>query len=138
MNAYLSLAQSAASHADGAFSILRDGLTNIKDSLMFGGVVIVRIKRTQFDNKDHDILVTCVDSDGKTIGLRLVEKFTFGTIAWQALGAWPIAVVFPKIGAYEFRLFVDGDLADTYPFHLSSSQQEESQVPEWTPQSQPK
>jgi hypothetical protein len=127
MKAMLLIAQSAANHQDGSLSMLRGclGALNIaqayikdgKPTVNYRGSLVILITGNPIiENYDHDLLITCIDQDGQRLpNFRLVEKFTLAKNG-LSIGSFDIGIQFTKFDTYNFQLYLDGQIADTYTF----------------------
>ncbi len=111
MNATLILADSARTHPDGTFSMLRGGITQLNVSpnnpVFFRGTLLVRIVGTSSESGTHEFKIVCVNEDGAHVGPDFSGSFETPPQGGTVQLSIDMQFVFPRLGHYEFSLSVD-------------------------------
>lgn len=79
MKAKIILAESASTHPDGTFSLLRGGITHVwapAPPFQLQGSLVVRIEGTLVDKGNHKFDVRCMDQDGVDSMPKIEGQFT--------------------------------------------------------------
>ena len=135
MKARLLLAESATSHPDGTFSVLRAGVTNVwgdKPPVNLQASLVTRIDADLGDVGDHRIEIMCMDEDGKEVMPKLEGNFQVARGGGHNNILLNFGFGFPAFGLYTFVVRVDGMQYDTWTLRASPTPPGQNQ-----PQQQP-
>ena len=79
MNVSMQLADSAAAHPDGTYSLLRGGIDRLfvppGNPAFFKGSMVVRLRASPHERGQHTARMSCVNSDGVQIGAEVEINF---------------------------------------------------------------
>ena len=111
MKGFLLVADSASTHPDGTFSLLRGGIDRVQVSrtqpIHFRGAVIVRITGELSEAGRHDFKLAFINEDGEPIAPDTTGKVQIPDGGGSALAVLSFALTLPEAGRYTFALFVD-------------------------------
>ena len=114
MKVKLIVAESAASHPDNTFSLLRGGvnqLTSDRFPAVFDGALVVRIIGDPSESGTHSLRCVLVDQDGGELS-RLEAGFQIPQGGGNSALIVRTSQEFPRPGIYSFRVAVDGHFKD--------------------------
>ena len=111
MKGFLLVADSASTHPDGTFSLLRGGIDRIQvprtQPIHFRGAVIVRVTGELSEAGEHDFKLRFINEDGETIAPDTDGQVRVPDGGGSALAVLNFALTLPDVGRYSFALLVD-------------------------------
>lgn len=133
MKIMIALAETAAMHPDGTFSLLRGGIDRVwapQIPVTLRGTLLVLFHADPVESGDHSWRICVVDEDGK----RIVPQDLEGRMTVPPKGRTghiliPFQLPFPKYGAYSFRVALDGAYEDEWPLEVKKPKDGASDAP---------
>ena len=118
MKSTLILADAATGNEDGTYSLLRAGISELRvptgQPLFFTGALVSRLEATPADKGSYEVSIRFQTDGGELIGKPTSLKFEVGDTKQSVLNAvMAFHVQLPKLGRYEFSLFIDGKKIDS-------------------------
>ncbi len=132
MKGKIVLAESATSHPDGTFSLLRGGITHVwaeNPPYGFRGSLVVRIEADLADKGQHRFDLRCMSQDGVEVMPTIQGQFDVpqgGGFHNLVMG---LGTAFPEPGQYVFVVRVDEVEQDRWTMHVIKGRPERKPAP---------
>jgi hypothetical protein len=119
MEATVILAEAAAIHPDGTFSLLKGGIHRLhsqKFPVPFAGTLLLRLACHPAESGQHRAFIRFMDEDGRDVAPKMETQFHVpeggGYFNWVI----KLMINIPSAGRYSFNLVIDDQLHKWWPF----------------------